>query len=175
MNSLTLSARPNRIKRSPSESRARTAPLSGWLTFGTGLWLLDWASINTGPWDIGQFGGTFGSSMTAARAAAPLVVFAITLPALLGAVARRRSWVERGFWIYGLFALLAATGSAVWFSQAYWGFAFLGALGAAELTMRRPDRLASLERLNWISWIVTTTVLTIMIFLARDVLMAPMA
>jgi hypothetical protein len=140
-----------------------------------GLWALDWLSINTGPWDIGAYGLTPASSITALRAAFPLVVFAVALIGLPGRGARKRSWVEKGLWIYGVVMLLACSGAPNWFNQAYWGFAFLGALGAAELVLRRPDRLATIERLNWLSWAITIAALVVMLILARDVLMAPQA
>lgn len=173
MNSLVLPERQRREQRRSAQSRPKTIVLSGWVCFGTILWTLDWLSINTDPSNVTNFGDTLPSIVTSVRAALPLLVFVVTLPALLSAATKHRSWAEKGFWIYGWFALLGCTGAYYWFNQAYWGFAFLGALGAAEFTMRRPDRLFALERLNWISWGVTTTVLTIMIFVARDTLLAP--
>jgi O-antigen ligase len=138
-----------------------------------GLWLLAWLSINTGPWDIDGYGLTPASSITALRAALPLVVFGVAVFALPSGRSRQRSWAEKGFWVYGVVMLLACSGARFWFNQAYWGFAFLGALGAAELVLRRPDRLAAIERLNWLSWAITVAALVVMLLLARDVLMAP--
>ena len=153
----------------------RAARSVGWLTLPMGLWLLDWLSINTGPWDIGAYDLTSASSITAVRAAFPLVVFAIALLRLPGRAAQKRNWAEKGFWIYGVVMLLACSGADAWFNHAYWGFAFLGALGAAELVLRRSDRLAAVERLNWLSWAITVAALVVMLILARDVLMAPEA
>jgi hypothetical protein len=151
----------------------KAAGRTGWLTLPMGLWTLDWLSINTGPWNIGDYGSTPSSSITAMRAVFPLVVFAVALVLLSGRGGHKRSWAEKGFWIYGVVMLLACSGASNWFDQAYWGFAFLGALGAAELVQRRPDRLAAIERLNWLSWVVTAAALVVMLILARDVLMAP--
>jgi hypothetical protein len=57
------------VRRRPLAS-FKAARLAGWLTLPMGLWLLAWLSINTGPWDIGKYGVTLASSITALRAAA---------------------------------------------------------------------------------------------------------
>jgi len=162
-----------RAKRGRTASILRQSSWAGWLSVPMALWTLDWAAINTGPWNLRSNDGSFVGLTTAVRAALPLVLCAITIFGVLRGLSSRRSWVEKGFWIYGIVMTLACTGADEWFGQAYWGFAFLGALGVCQLVVSRPNRLAALERLNWLSWMITTAVLVGLLFLARDVLMAP--
>jgi O-antigen ligase len=143
-----------------------------WLTMPMGLWLLAWLSINTGPWNFSGFGHGQTATLNALRAVFPLIVFAVGIVALLGGRSRQRNWVEKGLWGYGGVALLACTGAEGWFNQAYWGLAFLGALAAAELALRGGGQMEAVERLNILSWAMTTAALVTMLFLARDVLMA---
>lgn len=144
-----------------------------WFTLPMGLWLLAWSGINTGPWSFAQFGLGLGPTLNAIRAALPLAVLSIALIALLLGRSRQRSWAEKGFLLYGAVALFSCTGAENWFNQAYWGFAFLGVLAAMELALRAKDRVVTLERINILSWSITAVTLTVMLFLAREVLTAP--
>jgi O-antigen ligase len=154
-------------------TRRRTG-IAAWFSFPIILWALLWLSINSGPWNIPDFGAGLSASINAARATFPLVVFVLALVCLTaGRRRRRRSWVETGFWIYGLVMLLACTGAEDWFSQAYWGFAFIAALAVVEKGMGGNDPLEFATRLNWASWLVTVAALVTMLLMARNVLFAP--
>lgn len=157
----------------PSRGKASRRPgAAGWLALPMALWLLEWSSINSGPWNFGDFGHGLGGTVNAVRAAMPLVVFALAMLALQGRQPRKRGWAEIGMWGYGA-AMLAGTGLDRWFDQAYWAFAFLSALAVTELALRSHDQIQAVERLNWLSWSVTTVALVAMLFLAREVLIAP--
>ncbi|TFF25106.1 O-antigen ligase family protein [Jiella endophytica] len=148
------------------------AGIKAWLSLPLALWLALWLSINSGPWNLPEFGNGASASVNALRAAFPLIVLVLAFLSLLAGRRRaRRSLVEYGFWIYGLVMLLAATGAANWFSQAYWGFAFLAALAVVEKGLRGPDPIAFARRLNWLSYVTTVLVLVALLFLARDVLL----
>ena len=168
---VAVPARPF-VPRSARPAGASLRSLRAWLSFPLMLWLALWLSINAGPWNFSGFGSGLAASVNALRASFPLVVLVL---ALLGLLAGRRrvprSLVESGFWLYGLVMLLAATGSANWFGQAYWGFAFIAALAVVEAGLRGPDPLGFARRLNWLSWITTVAVLVALLFLARDVLL----
>lgn len=154
---------------------ARTfAQLGAWISVSMVLWACLWASINTGPWNLGDFGNGLSGDISALRAAMPLFALAAAALWLTGTQRHdRRSWVEIGFWGYGIVMLMACSGAENWFNRAYWGFAFLAALAVTEIGLRNPDPLAFATRLNWASWIVTTFALVAMLFLARDVLLTP--
>ena len=150
----------------------RRSSVWDWLSFPLMSWLALWLSINSGPWNLADFGNGLSPSIHAARAAFPLIVLALALLSLLaGRRYGRRSLAELGFWFYGVVMLLAATGSANWFGQAYWGFAFLAALAVVEKGLQGPDPMVFARRLNWLSWIITVLVLISLLFLARDVLL----
>ena len=145
-----------------------------WLTVPLGLWTMLWLSINSGPWNLSEFGNGLTGSINGVRAAFPLIVCATAFVSLSSRKYRRtRGWTEIGFWIYGIIITLACTGAEGWFSQAYWGFAFVGTLAAAEHGLRTEDPLEFISKLNWLSWLITTLALVTMLFLARNVLYAP--
>ncbi len=162
-----------RAQRSRAQQMIRRSSWAGWFSVPMVLWTLDWGAINMGPGNLTKSDESFVGFINTLRAALPLVVCAITIFGVLWHRSAPRSWVEKGFWIYAIAMTLACTGADLWFNQAYWGFAFLGALGVCEFVVRRPDSLGALERLNWLSWIITTVLLVGLLFLARDVLMAP--
>ena len=158
----------------PAKYAKRKGGIAVWLTMPLALWALLWLSINTGPWNLSEFGKGLTGSINAVRAAFPLIVCAVALLSL-GSRGRRRtrSWAETGFWIYGFVMLLACTGANYWFGQAYWGIAFVGTLAVAGTGLRTEEPLEFARKLNCLSWVVTSLVLVTMLFLARDVLYSP--
>ena len=140
------------------------------------MWALLCVAINTGPWDLAAFGEGIGETVNALRASLPLIVCGLALLLLTTkSQARPHSWVELGFWTYGVIMLLACTGSDVWFDQAYWGVAFLATLAVVELGLRNGRPLAFITRLNWLTWTFTVCTLVTMLLLARSVLYDPEA
>ncbi len=132
------------------------------------LWALLWIAIDTGPWNLEGFSGTF-SALDAVRAAFPLFVLVIILFwwALHARTLRIPTLAEGGIWLYGLLMLLMSVRAAPWFMWGYWGLAFLAplALTYAVLSGRAP--LETLRQLNWASWIYATAALAIMLIYAR--------
>ncbi len=162
------------FRRSQSRQARRKIDITAWFTFPIILWLLLWLSINTGPWNLLDFGSGLSGGITAARASFPLIVFIVAFVSLISrGRSRPRTWVEMGFWIYGFVMLLACTGADDWFDYAYWGFAFLATLAVVEEGLRSKDPLEFATRLNWLSWLVTGVALVTMLFLARSVLYDP--
>ena len=155
----------------PGEPDAAAAV--SWLSLPLVLWAMLWLSINTGPGHIAAFGSGLGATITAMRAAFPLIVLAIALPSGFLGRRTRRSWVEKGLWIYATVMLLACTGAPDWFSRAYWAFAFLATLAVVDKGLQSADPLRFALRLNWYSWLITVAALVTMLFLARDVLLDP--
>jgi hypothetical protein len=111
--------------------------------------------------------------MNALRACLPPLVLTVALLALVGARRRRSSWVERGFWVYGLIMLLSGILYEATFPHFYYGIGFLGVVATAELGLRGRDAWGFAVRLNWASWIITTLALAALLFFARDALYAP--
>lgn len=152
----------------------RRGILARWMALPVVLWALLWVSINTGPWNFQDAWTGISGMISAARAALPLAALGCALLILTGSRRRpRRTWAEKGFWIYGLVMLAACTTASSWFEQAYWGFAFLATMAVVELGMRRSDPLGFLFRLNWASWAATTAALAVMLIVARNVLYDP--
>lgn len=163
--------RTNRLLNPRLRSQAK---LASWVSFPILMWVALWLSINTGPWQLAEFGSGLGADVNAVRAGLPLVVLALAVLSLITVGKRHRhDWMEWCLWAYGLIMLLACTGAENWFDQAYWGFAFLAVLAVASNGVRNEERLALTVRLNWASWLMTSAALIVMLFLARDVLYAP--
>ena len=166
--------RPVRLPCTHVAAGRTRAGFVSWFSLPMVLWSLLWLSINTGPWNIGEFGNGLRSNIDAVRAALPLLVCAIAFVSMgSGKRTTYRSWAEKGFWMYGLVMLLACTGAQDWFDQAYWGLAFLATLAVTETGLSGTKPFEFATRLNCLSWMITIAALVILLFLARDVLYDP--
>jgi len=140
-------------------------------------WTALWFAVNTGPWAFQHMPQGWMELFHAARALFPLAV-------LLGAAvlsarrSRRKAWTWPGpgrLWLlYGLIGLGACVMSPDPLGAGYWCAAYLAAFVAAKVFVEA-DGAVPVDRarhLNYLSWIINTTFLCIMFFVARDALFA---
>ncbi|WP_419589782.1 O-antigen ligase family protein, partial [Thiolapillus sp.] len=57
-----------------------------------------------------------------------------------------------------------------WFNTAYWGFSFMAVLMVARFYVASGKPLLQIVRLNYLTWVVASIVLVLLLFFARDVL-----
>ncbi len=137
------------------------------------MWLALWAAINTGPWSLSGFGAGGLATINALRAIAPMSVMLLAL-VLLSSFKRsplgRITLPEKLFWLYGAALLIASLPVEPWFNTAYWGFSFMAVLVVARLWVASGEPLVQVVRLNYLTWVVASIVLVLLLFFARDAL-----
>lgn len=72
--------------------------------------------------------------------------------------------------VYGLVSLGICINSPKPLDPAYWAVNYLAVFAAMALYLHGEDNLARAVQLNYLSWFVTALFLTILVFVARDVL-----
>ncbi|HUT62216.1 MAG TPA: O-antigen ligase family protein [Phycisphaerae bacterium] len=143
-------------------------------TFPGFLWLMLWASINTGWWALEQVPSNTMGWIEAVRAAGPLLVL---VPALVVLACRSGGQVWRAtgparLWI--VYALVGIIGLAVTrqqIAELYWILAYLSAFAVVAAYSAGRDVLANVARLNRFSWLVMTGIFLVMVFIAREQLL----
>ena len=140
----------------------------------TVAWLLLWASINTGPWEIRHlFSGGMGV-VNGLRAVGPVVIFILGLFLLLArnkeTPATAMTWPEKFFCLYGFAMLLSSIQVSPWFDAAYWAFAFIATLLVVRSFLGGSALLANIVWLNILTWAITSIVLVVLLFVAREAL-----
>ncbi len=136
-------------------------------------WIGLWAAINSGPWHLREPPETMVEWINALRALWPYLVPAAWL--LTAAFLRRSPRfppLAEACWIgYALLALISALRFPEAFDLAYWALAYLAVFAVIDWIIgrdARPERLMALNRFNWL---LATSMLTLMLLFARDVLL----
>lgn len=134
------------------------------------LWTALWLAIGTGPWNF-TFDGGITDWSNDVRASFPLVALAIAAVGLASSKRQHRATtVEMGFLLYGLVMFGSTLPVDPWFPSAYWAFAFLATLAVTQLALTGNDPMETARQLNWISWLMATVMLVVLIIFARDTL-----
>ncbi len=138
------------------------------------LWLMLWLGINTGPWVLKRTPATLLGWLHYLRTVFPFIVLFISWMQILSrpdADTKILSGPMKLWLVYGLICLGAGmVSSPKPFSATYWALCYLSVFAAINLFIQGPDPLEKAVSLNYLSWIVTTLFLAILIFTARDVL-----
>ena len=144
------------------------------LSFPALLWLMLWLGINTGPWALQRDPATLVGWLHYLRTIFPFVVLFISAIVTLSrpdADSKVLSGPMKLWLVYGLIGLGACMFSSPKpFSAAYWALCYLSVFAAVKLFIQGPDPLERAISLNYLTWIITTLFLAILIFTARDAL-----
>ena len=137
------------------------------------MWLALWAAINTGPWNLSGFGAGGLATLNAIRGIAPIAVMFVSFVLLSSQKRHPRGGMtapEGLFWVYGVAMVVASLPVESWFNTAYWGFSFMAVLMVARFYVASGKPLLQIVRLNYLTWVVASIVLVLLLFFARDVL-----
>ena len=136
-------------------------------------WLACWSAINAGPWHLRTTPGDLTDWLNWLRTLAPLALLALwpLLTTLRRAPVRRPTAAEWCWIAYTLLALLALVRMPDSLAQAYWGLAFLSVFVAVELSTAGSAPLTRAMAMNRLNWALTTLLLLLMLFFARDALL----
>jgi len=143
-------------------------------TFPGVLWLMLWASVNTGWWALEQVPSSAMGWAQAVRAAGPLLAL---FPALLVLAYRRggQVWRARGparLWlVYCLIGIIGLAVTRQRIVELYWSWAYLSAFAVVAAYCAGGDVLAKVVKLNRFSWVAMTGILLVMILIAREQLL----
>lgn len=136
-------------------------------------WLLMWAPINTGPWDLPNITAGGMATVTALRAALPMLLIlpiAVKLMTAHSSTFNRWTSVELLFLLYGFSMLVATIGLERWLDVAYWAFSFIAVVLMARYLIHGGPVLERAEQLNKLTWMIAVMVLIVLLFTARDAL-----
>jgi O-antigen ligase len=75
-----------------------------------------------------------------------------------------------GFLLYGLVMFVSTLPVDPWFDYAYWAFAFCGAMVVTQFVLTGNDPVQAARQLNWVSWLIATLFLVVLMIFARDAL-----
>ena len=149
--------------------------LSLFFSFSALLWLMLWLGINTGPWTLKRTPTTSIALLHYIRTLFPFLVLSISLVLSLaqkGAEIKVLSGPVKLWLAYGLIGLGAClVASPRPFSGAYWAICYLSVFGGVNSFLQGHDPLERAVVLNYLTWIITTVFLVILIFTARDALL----
>lgn len=138
------------------------------------LWLMLWLGINTGPWVLKRFPSDLLGWLHYLRTIFPFVVLFFSVILILShqdADTKVLSGPMKLWLVYGLIGLGACmVSSSRPFSAAYWALCYLSVFAAVKSFVQGPDPLERVIALNYLTWIITTLFLAILIFTAREVL-----
>ncbi|WP_293653089.1 hypothetical protein, partial [Thiolapillus sp.] len=137
------------------------------------MWLALWAAINTGPWNLSGFGAGGLATLNAIRGIAPIAIMFVSFVLLSSQKRHPRGGMtapEGLFWVYGVAMVVASLPVESWFNTAYWGFSFMAVLMVARFYVASGKPLLQIVRLNYLTWVVASIVLVLLLFFARDVL-----
>ncbi len=163
------SAIVGRIRRAPSRGNL-WGQLRGIIRLPFILWTALWLAIGTGPWNL-SFDGGITEWVNAVRASFPLLALGIAAMGLaLSKRQHRATTVEIGFLLYGLVMFVSTLRVDPWFDYSYWAFAFCGAMAVTQFALTGYDPVQTARQLNWVSWLIATLILVVLIIFARDVL-----
>jgi O-antigen ligase len=128
-----------------------------------------WLGISTGPWVLRTEVTGILSGLHYARTLFPFAVAAVSVLLLASAQNRVRLPGPLKLWsVYGLVGLAACIMSPEPFDALYWGVCYLAAIVAAWVYVQGPDPLAKAVQLNYLSWLMTTALLLVLVVAARD-------
>jgi hypothetical protein len=147
------------------------------LGIGSLCWLLLWAGLNTGPWnlDFDNMSQNWNGYFNGIRALFPLAVPVAWLfrCLLYNRYTLRLPTLAEGLWLYyGLICFISTIYVDPWFNYAYWGFAYLGTFTAAEMFLESGPGIDRARELNRLSWLAATLILVIVAFIGRGQLLA---
>jgi len=145
--------------------------LRAYVTVPAVVWLMLWFSINTGPWVLRNEPENTIEWLTYIRTLFPYLVLIVTAFKIFGSrgsvklPANVRHWL-----IYGSVGTFACILSPEPLRASYWAVAYLSALGALKVYLKGRDPLDRSLQINYLSWVITVIFLSILVFVARDVL-----
>jgi O-antigen ligase len=147
------------------------------LSFGSICWLLLWAGINTGPWnlDFDYITSGWTDALNGIRAAFPPAIVGVWLYHLfLTQHARTRilSLAELLWLWYAMVCILSGCYAEPWLAYEYWGLAYVAVFAAIDIFMRGRPPMRRATELNLLSWLCCSAVLVAVVFLARGKLLA---
>ncbi len=145
--------------------------LRSYVSIPAALWLMLWLGINTGPWVLADKPENTIEWLNYLRTLFPHLVLVITAFGLLSRHGSEKLPSNVRQWlIYGVIGAFACTLSPDPFDAAYWAVAYLAAFGVLKAYLKGKDPLDSAMQLNYVTWVVTVVFLSILVFVARDVL-----
>ena len=141
-----------------------------YLSFPALLWLMLWFSINIGPWVFKTEPTSLLEWLHYIRAFFPFIVlfFASLLVAGRQSQGGGLSGPVRLWLVYGLTGLAACWMSPKPYSAVYWAIAYLSVFAAMNSYLKGQDVVGRAMHLNYLSWLVTTVLLAILMVVARD-------
>ncbi len=137
------------------------------------LYTLLWSGINTGPWVLSRSPDTFFAMVHYVRTVIPMFVLCL-LP--LALIQYRQSNVGSGpvpvsaWLLYGIVGLIACLVSPRPMHALYWAVCYLAVFVPVYQCLQGKDAINKMILLNYSGWIITSVILIIMLFAARDAL-----
>lgn len=165
------------IRERVDELKSSPANVQPWwlqyLSLSTLLWLMLWFSINTGPGVLRSEPSGLTGHLHYLRTLFPFVVLLFAGYAMI-TKPRRGGKLLSGpvkLWlVYGAISLFACLMSPRPLDAAYWAIAYLCVFAAMKSFLQGKDVLGCTMHLNYLSWLITTVFLIVLLIAARDVL-----
>jgi len=137
------------------------------------LWVMVWLGIDTGPWVFRQIPMSLLGWLQYCRAAFPLVVLFVTY-IVIAEKGRFPNNAAKGpvkLWlVYGMVSLGVCVISPQPLHAAYWAANYISVIAVVTVFLLSENKLSSAIQLNYLTWSITSVLLTILVFVARDVL-----